>query len=424
MAKPSNSSSNYGGMFNGADLSNAAGGSSSVPGAASKGRSAVPKPTNPPIPNVSTPQQRTLGVANMPFGANAFNNVQPGSPLSQKTLMGVKTADASKLVAPSWYQPVFNAMKPWNMAKGVTDTSVAPLKPATVAAGRFLNNPTPDNNPVADGGWSLAKQVGTNLGVFAGTRMGVEKGMRSILPKSMQLQALGQAAPTAGRIGRGLAKLKGGLLWDTPVNMALEGLDAAGIHNMEGHKPLRVWQKPKTDGSGNPTTNPDGSPAWEYGFNPSATGWDMKAHQADTTPSWTLGDRTTGSDAADAALSYGVSSLNAYQSPLKSMKALGDFSKTTFNPLETARNDYSKLKDMAAGKKVVNMNDASLPMTIANQLATRPDKPSHLYSSGSDLANSEAAILKRQDRYHPIYNREGTIGRPNMIGRMWDKVWN
>lgn len=417
-------SSNHGGMFNGADYHNAGGGSTSVPGTGMLGRQPVPKPTTAPVPNMKAPQQRPLGMSNMPFGANS---VQPGTPLAQKTLMGVKTAANPAGTLPYWLQSVFKPYNlPWNVKNLTTNTTLGPLDPLKQNVITHAKNPTPQTDPTnienLPSQSAALKRTAANLGVYAAARPAAESMTKRMVPKAMQIKAIGQAAPGAGRLASGLAKAKGGLLWDTPANAVLDALDYGGIYNVDGSKPLNAWQKPKLDAQGKPLANPDGSPQWEYGFNPGGFGANMKAHDESTTPSWTLGDMTTGNSAADAALSYGGSTWNAYQHPIKSTQSLANFSNTTFNPAGAMYNDYDKLKEMAAGKKVVNMNNASIPLTMANSLTNNASKP--LFNPGSNLANTETAIHQKQDRYHPIYNRAGNIGRPNMVGRMWDRLWN
>lgn len=397
-----------GGMFDGSDFRNAGGGITAVPGTGRLSRN-IPKVTAPPIPkNTGLPSNLRL-------------------PLPESSDDGLKMPEITKQANP-WAKGlnVTSSPNPWAKGLGAAGHDVNPWAKGLNMAARDSSSMAPDlvnatqgaiprELPSADDAGSATssalKGLAANFGVQAGTRVAVQQGLKKGLPR-LGIQGLSKAPG-----------LKGGIGIDTLINSGTDILDATGAYNIDGTKELAGWQKPKLDDQGQTLRDVNGSPQWDYGYNPEGFGWNMANHNKNTTPDGTIAlGLSTGNPLIDDPASYATSAINAYNSPLKSSRSLQKFWLDENNPI--SRDSVTNWTDLKKSKGVLDTTESSLPLKAINNLVgSQPWHETKSYQPGGAYYDAEAERYKKQNKYHPNYNPAGGESRPWAGQRWWDKLW-
>jgi hypothetical protein len=264
--------------------------------------------------------------------------------------------------------------------------------------------PTPEASAPGSNSGQVLKHFGTQLAAYEGTRRGLEQTAKAISP--------GVVTKAPG--------LRGGFGVDTAVNIGGDLLDLAGIRSTDGSKPHSFWEKPVLDAKGLPVLDAKGMPKAQTGWNPKAFGWDMKHFDRGTTVD---GKSMLGGQNNNYA-SYAGAALHGYQHPLKGLYSMGKFQYKEMNPLVDLASGSGRKAwgDVLSGEGAKDVGGKSIPLTVANNAVTRPWMPDKEYRAGGSMHQTEAKIWKDQDKYHPVYNRDGKKGRPMMAGRWWDQL--
>lgn len=225
----------------------------------------------------------------------------------------------------------------------------------------------------------------------------------------LQMQAAQHLRPTYGRLGGHTLAFIGA---DTVRNAGVDALEGMGLWNSTPGR-LTGWQVPERSSTGEILRNPDGSPRWQLGFNPSGFGWNMREHDRNTTPR----DNTISS--------YLGSSLSAYSRPLVSATSLAHAAGWEANPLTQAAFNPEEREGwlrLVSGRTPQPGGRTSVPLTASNYLSLRPWRPN--FSSSSPLFAREQAIHREHNTYHPVYNPSGGRRAPSWFTRWWNNRWN
>jgi hypothetical protein len=277
---------------------------------------------------------------------------------------------------------------------------------------------TPATEPQPAIGPHLVQRLGTDIAAYEGINQTLKRTAPHILPR-LGVQG---AMRVPG--------IKGGLLWETPINAATDLLDAAGIHDIDGSKGGlgSFWRAPDKDTQGEIVRDALGNAKTHYGWNPGAFGWNMAEHAKGTTPDGTIAlGLGTGNEKLDDVGSYATSALRAFTNPLKSSRSLGSFAWYDMNPIVQALTNADEREGWQRfmRKKPLSGQETSIPLSLLNHnLVSQPWRTGAAFRPGGQHFDREAMRYTTEDRYHPVYNPTGSVDQPWFGQRWWDKAWN
>jgi hypothetical protein len=283
---------------------------------------------------------------------------------------------------------VANIRNPWLAPDPLTFTTQGPGAGVPVAAAT-----APEGHPLQTVGKDVAMDMARREAMYQG------------LSRSAKLWG-----PKLGlQEAQHIPGLKGGVLWDTPLNMLEDTGDFAGVlPHWAGGKGDTLWFKSQRDPQGKLQYDQNADLAGQYQWNPSAFGnWDMQQFNRDTTPNskWGFGMMETEKPWLDAPLSYAGSSLNAYSHPLKGLYSVGKFGGYDMNPARDWEALIHPSRLTSSGWQA-----QSIPGIYAQNEMLQADKPVAAYGPGGKYYDAE-----RQHwlgRYHPVYNPDESKGKP------------
>ncbi len=457
-----------GAIFGGMDFRNAGGGRNALPGTSWLDRNPVPKPTQPPVSMLGNLDPRTpqgfatmagmfkpiteaiggaggmpamMGIYGMMTGNKDWQTAttaQPRSPAADSRLM--KMPPAKNYQAPMPQLPAtpnvktarlpLPVMTPNGLAMGKIAASNWASAPKA-APTWFSDKPTAppidktpawfpksEQQPVQQAPAprpsiaQIGKALAGGAAAYQGSKTVADLAAKKTLGQSLRQGGTGAAekliAKGAPRIVSKAVPMVG---VDTLVNAGTDLADLAGIYSIDQSKEFNAWQKPRLDANGEVVRNQQtGEGQWDFGFNPKGFGWNMDEYNKRTTPDGTIAfGLKTGKEPVDAVGSYGTSAINAYWNPLKSIYSLSNFGAES-NPLMSKDHDseWKGWSDIAKGqaKPVIG---GSIPLIMANRLAQNPEAPS--LRRGSLPFNIEVEKYRLANKYHPVYNPDGKIGR-------------
>jgi hypothetical protein len=250
---------------------------------------------------------------------------------------------------------------------------------------------------VAHPGRTIAKNLGMDLARREGMYQGASRSAKFWGPK------LGLEA------AEHIPGIKGGLLWDTPINAAEDAGDLAGVlPHWAGGKGDTLWFKAQRDPGGNLQYDQNADLQGQYGWNPRAFGnWDMQAFDKSTTldGKWGFGLAQSGNPRLDNALSYAGAAYNGASRPLKGAYSLGKFQYYDMNPLR----DWDAI---AHPSRLTNADyhANSIPGIAAQNMALGTSLPAPNYMPGGKYFDAERRHYA--GRYHPVYNPDESNGKP------------
>jgi hypothetical protein len=237
--------------------------------------------------------------------------------------------------------------------------------------------------------------------------MGRREAMHQALNRSVKYWGPKLGIQSASKI----PGIKGGFLWDTPINALEDVGDFAGVMPYwAGGKGDTLWFDPKRDNQGQLQFDENGNVVGRSGWNPKALGnWDMRQHDRDTTPDgkWGFGMMQTGIPGVDNTMSYAGSSVNAYNHPLKSLYSLERFQDRDMN----LTRDWGALRH-PGGLRSPGYQAQSIPGIYAQHYALKTDQPNQEFMPGGSRHEAEKEIWTRRGKYHPVYNPGESSGKP------------
>lgn len=179
------------------------------------------------------------------------------------------------------------------------------------------------------------------------------------------------------------------------VNAGFDALDLSGTYTPYVHSPEYIWTKLKKDTrTGQVLLNSDGTPQWEFGFNPNAFKpfEKVKEFEREATPA--------------GIMDYPGAALHSFIHPLYGAISLAKFQNET-NPITTAihnPNELSNWYKVMSGKRVTDLSNSSIPLVQANSMVNPDWKPG---LNNREAIDKNVEYFKKTDQYHPTYNPTG-----------------